>query len=178
MRTLQWEDRNSTEVGVSHSHVAVRAAVSKRAPLLLEGDEIPYGHHGVVRHIEVEQFHTGEGVESTQFTRRAGEVFSHKKAICREGNRRNVFLSTKWRTSIYRCKQLFVLAAQNVVGLVLWSLFCKQSAAGVDGSFRKIKIWPNNSIIWKARQSKWCSVQCRALYQSVENSFTATITLK
>lgn len=67
---------------VLHCHIAVGAAVPKRAPLFLEGDEVPYGHHGVVRHIEVEQFHAGEGVESIQLTRRAGEVFSHKKAIC------------------------------------------------------------------------------------------------
>lgn len=66
---------------VLHCHVAVRAAVSKGAPLLLEGDEVPYSHHGVVRHIEVEELHACKGFESTQLTRRAGEVFSHKKAI-------------------------------------------------------------------------------------------------
>lgn len=71
------------EAVVLHSHVAVGAAVPERAPLLLEGDEVPYGHHGVVRHIEVEQLHTGEGVESVQLARRAGEVFGHEKAICR-----------------------------------------------------------------------------------------------
>lgn len=70
------------KLDVLHSHVAVWAAVSKRAALLLEGDEVPYGHHGVIRHIEVEQFHTRKGVESIQLTRRAGEVFSHKKAVC------------------------------------------------------------------------------------------------
>lgn len=69
---------------VLHSHIAVWAAVPKCASLLLEGDEVPYSHHGVVRHIEVEQFHTGEGVESIQLTRRTGEVFSHEKAICGE----------------------------------------------------------------------------------------------
>lgn len=78
---------------VLHCHVAVGAAVPKRAPLFLEGDEVPYGHHGVVRHIEVEQFHTGEGVESIQLTRRAGEVFSHKKAICGDKSRIKVFLN-------------------------------------------------------------------------------------
>jgi len=71
---------------VLHCHIAVWTAVPKCAPLLLEGDEVPYGHHGVVRHIEVEQFHTGEGVESIQLTRRTGEVFSHKKAVCGEQN--------------------------------------------------------------------------------------------
>lgn len=82
---------------VLHGHVAVGAAVSKRAPLLLEGDEVPYGHHGVVRHIEVEQLHAGEGVESVQLTRRAGEVLGHKKAICGEQNQRRVSLNIYWR---------------------------------------------------------------------------------
>lgn len=65
-----------------HCHVAVGAAVSEGASLLLEGDEVPHGHHGVVRHVEVEQLHAGEGFESAQLARRAGEVFGHEKAIC------------------------------------------------------------------------------------------------
>lgn len=92
-----------------HSHVAVRAAVSKCAPLLLEGDEVPYGHHGVVRHIEVEQFHTGEGVESIQFTRRAGEVFSHKKAICREQNQRRESVS--------------IFMDEDMIYILIWKLY-------------------------------------------------------
>lgn len=68
--------------GSLHSHVAVGAAVSERAPLLLEGDEVPHGDHGVVRHVEVKQLHTGEGLESAQLTRRPGEILGHKKAIC------------------------------------------------------------------------------------------------
>ena len=75
---------------VLHGHVAVRAAVSERAPLLLEGDEVPYGHHGVVRHIEVKQFHAGERVERIQFPRRSGEVFGHKKAICGERKKKSM----------------------------------------------------------------------------------------
>lgn len=55
---------DDSEVIVLHCHIAVWAAVSKRAPLLLEGDEVPDGHHCVFRHTEVEQLHTGEGVES------------------------------------------------------------------------------------------------------------------
>lgn len=78
---------------VLHRHIAVRAAVSKGATLLLESDEVPYSHHGVVRHIEVKQFHARKRFESTQLTRRAGEVFSHKKAICREQNRRKLPLN-------------------------------------------------------------------------------------
>ena len=77
-----------------HGHVAVWAAVPECAPLLLEGDEVPYGHHGVVRHVEVEQFHTGEGVESIQLTRRTGEVFGHKKAICGEQSQMKLSLNT------------------------------------------------------------------------------------
>lgn len=55
---------DNSEVIVLHCHIAVWAAVSKRAPLLLEGDEVPNSHHCVFRHTEVEQLHTGEGVES------------------------------------------------------------------------------------------------------------------
>ncbi len=80
-QALRKTQRCSVKLIVLHSHIAVWAAVSKCATLLLEGDEVPYGHHGVVRHIEVEQFHTRKGVESIQFSRRTGEVFSHKKAI-------------------------------------------------------------------------------------------------
>lgn len=72
-----------------HGDIAIGAAVSEGTALFLEGNEVPYGHYGVVRHIEVEQFHTGEGVESTELTRRSGEVFSHKKAIC-QGKENNV----------------------------------------------------------------------------------------
>lgn len=71
-----------------HCHIAVGAAVSEGAPLFLEGDEVPYSHHGVVRHIEVKQLHARKGFESTQLTRCASEVFSHKKAICGEQNQR------------------------------------------------------------------------------------------
>lgn len=71
-----------------HCHVAVGAAVSKGAPLFLEGDEVPHGHHGVVRHVEVEQLHAGEGFESAQLARRAGEVLGHEKAICGEQRRK------------------------------------------------------------------------------------------
>lgn len=87
------QKEKSLESGVLHGHVAVWAAVPKRAPLLLEGDEVPYGHHRVFRHIEVEQFHTGEGVESVQLTRRTGEIISHKKAIC--GEQSQIKLSLK-----------------------------------------------------------------------------------
>lgn len=76
-----------------HCHVAVGAAVTEGAPLLLEGDEVPHGHHGVVGHVEVEQLHAGEGLEGAQLARRAGEVLGHEKAICGEqrsgGRRRN-----------------------------------------------------------------------------------------
>lgn len=47
----------------SHCHIAVRTAVSKGSPLLLKGNEVPDGHHGVIRHVEVEQLHAGEGAE-------------------------------------------------------------------------------------------------------------------
>lgn len=67
-----------------HRHVAVGATVSEGASLFLEGDEVPHGHHGVVRHVEVKQLHAGEGFESAQLARRAGEVFGHEKAICGE----------------------------------------------------------------------------------------------
>lgn len=73
--------------GSLHSHVAVGAAVSERAALLLEGDEVPHGDHGVVRHVEVEQLNTGEGLESAQLTRRPGEILGHKKAICGRNTR-------------------------------------------------------------------------------------------
>lgn len=72
---------SSAQLKDLHSHIAVRAVVSKCAPLLLEGDEVPDGHHGVIRHIEVEQFHTGEGVESIELTRRSCEILSHKEAV-------------------------------------------------------------------------------------------------
>lgn len=69
-------------VGVLHRDVAVGAAVPEGAPLLLEGDEVPHSDHGVVRHVEVEQLHAGEGLESTQLPGRPGEVLGHEKAIC------------------------------------------------------------------------------------------------
>lgn len=67
---------------VLHRNVAVGAAVSKGAALLLEGDEVPHSDHGVVRHVEVKQLHTGEGLEGAQLTRRSGEVLGDEKAIC------------------------------------------------------------------------------------------------
>lgn len=79
---------NNVAAAALHCHVAVGAAVSEGAPLFLEGDEVPHGHHGVVRHVEVEQLHAGEGFESAQLARRAGEVFSHEKAVCGEQKRR------------------------------------------------------------------------------------------
>lgn len=82
---------------VLHCHVAVGAAVPERAALLLEGDEVPDGHHCVFRHIEVEQFHTGEGVESIQLTRRTGEIISHKKAICGEQSQIKLSLKITFR---------------------------------------------------------------------------------
>lgn len=75
---------NNVGEAALHCHVAVGAAVSKGAPLFFEGDEVPHGHHGVVRHVEVEQLHAGEGFESAQLARRAGEVFGHEEAICGE----------------------------------------------------------------------------------------------
>lgn len=90
-RFLEPEWCQAANIADLHGHVAVWAAISKRAPLLLEGDEVPNGHHGVVRHIEVEQLHTGEGVKSTELTRRTGEVLGHKKAIWR-GQKQNGIL--------------------------------------------------------------------------------------
>lgn len=124
-----------------HSHIAVWATVSKRAPLLLKGDEVPYGHHGVVRHIEVEQFHTCKGVESIQLTRRAGEVFSHKKAICREQNQKKVSLNIcedtfekKYCCTLIFHDMVFICWLQKVMVVVMvWqdsgALCCVQSLA-------------------------------------------------
>lgn len=75
-------NKRKIKLDVLHCHIAVWAAVSEGAPLFLEGDEIPYSHHGVFRHIEVEELHARKGFESTQLAGRAGEVFRHKKAIC------------------------------------------------------------------------------------------------
>lgn len=69
-------------LGCLHGHIPVRAAVSECAPLLLEGNEVPDGHHGVLRHVEVEQLHAGEGAEGVQFARGPGEIISHEEAIC------------------------------------------------------------------------------------------------
>lgn len=68
--------------GNLHRHVAVGAAVSEGAALLLEGDEVPHSDHGVVRHVEVKQLHAGEGLEGAQLARRSGEVLGDEKAIC------------------------------------------------------------------------------------------------
>lgn len=54
---------NMEVLAYSHCHIAVRTAVSKGSPLLLKGNEVPDGHHGVIRHVEVEQLHAGEGTE-------------------------------------------------------------------------------------------------------------------
>lgn len=94
-----------------HCHVAVRAAVPERAALLLEGDEVPDGHHCVFRHIEVEQFHTGEGVESIQLTRRTGEIISHKKAICGEQSQIEIVLKNHFQV----IKVLFTFQKQGYV---------------------------------------------------------------
>lgn len=66
---------------VLHRHVAVGAAVPEGAALLLEGDEVPHSDHAVVRHVEVKQLHTGEGLEGAQLARRSGEVLGDEKAI-------------------------------------------------------------------------------------------------
>lgn len=87
------KERCCDDLLVLHCHVAVWAAVSKGAPLFLEGDEVPYSHHGVIRHIEVKQFHTRKGFESTQLTRRAGEVLGHKKAICKNRRGENLLMN-------------------------------------------------------------------------------------
>lgn len=65
----------------SHCHVAVWAAVSESAPLLLKGDEVPNSHHGVFRHVEVEELHAGKGVVGVELARRPGEIVGYKQAI-------------------------------------------------------------------------------------------------
>lgn len=88
-QSISEKERCCDKLLALHCHIAVWAAVSEGAALLLEGDEVPYSHHGVVRHIEVKQFHTRKGFESTQLTRRAGEVLGHKKAIFKNRSREN-----------------------------------------------------------------------------------------
>lgn len=65
----------------SHCHVAVRTAVSKGAPLFLEGDEVPNSHHSVFRHVEMEELHAGKGAVGVKLARRPGEIVSYEQAI-------------------------------------------------------------------------------------------------
>lgn len=116
-RRRRWRRRCWRGGRALHGHVAVGAAVSERAALLLEGDEVPHGDHGVVRHVEVKQLHTGEGLERAQLARRPGEVLGHEEAIC--GRKRRV---VSWRRGpelgVHLCEELwsyfaFVALANN-----------------------------------------------------------------
>lgn len=49
--------------------------------MLLEGDEVPNSHHGVFRHVEVEQLHAGKRAVGVELARRPGEIVSYKQAI-------------------------------------------------------------------------------------------------
>lgn len=49
--------------------------------MLLKGDEVPNSHHGVFRHVEVEELHAGKGAVGVELARRPGEIVSYKQAI-------------------------------------------------------------------------------------------------